>query len=121
MDTENVSGPTYTKISPNAIEVGAIPSSDIFEAGYAKRFAKQHLVCHRRRRLTTSLIQTSITICIIELLKIVVKLLETLRVIRSTLKFELPFLTRMIQLCPACADASANADHRTLYACGLWP
>ena len=120
MDTENTSSLRYTKTSPVVVEVGAVPFPDTFDSEHTsrKQFAKQHLVCHRRHQLTISLILTSIAICM-GLLRML-KLLETLQVIRNTLKFELPSLTRMIQLCPACADSSDNADYRTLYVCGPW-
>jgi hypothetical protein len=41
MDNENVSRPKYTHLSPETIEVGAVPNSDVF---HAKRVAKEHLV-----------------------------------------------------------------------------
>jgi len=75
----------------------------------------------RGPRLRTSLILTSISICIVGLMGLVLNLLEVAREIRNTLKFELLSLTRMTQLCPAYADSSNTAYHRTLCACGPWP
>lgn len=48
---------------------------------YTKRVAKEHLVSPRRPRLTTSLILTSITICIVGLVGLVPKFLEMLQVL----------------------------------------
>jgi hypothetical protein len=122
MDDETVLGLKYTKLSPETIEVGTVPIPDVIDAGYdARRVAKANLVWPRGPRLTTSLILTLITICIVGLpVELIQKRLWETPVIRNTLKFELLSRTRMTQLCPACAYSSSNAYYRILYACGYW-
>jgi hypothetical protein len=48
MDNENVSGPRYTKVSPETIEIGAVPVPEVFDAEYTRRVAQEHLVCPSR-------------------------------------------------------------------------